>query len=89
MNPQQVIDLVNQILGRSGERSLNAQSRLLGELPDFDSMTVASILTALEDRLGMPLPDDKLSADIFLDMPSLIAFVAHELQLHYPQERAS
>lgn len=81
MNSQQVIDLVNQILGRSGERVLNAQSRLLGELPDFDSMTVASILTALEERTGTPLPDDKLSADIFIDMQSLIRFVEQELQL--------
>lgn len=84
MNPQQVIDLVNQILGRSGERALTIQSRLLGDLADFDSMTVASILTALEDRFGMPLPDDKLSADIFIDMQSLVQFIEQELPYSEP-----
>lgn len=48
---------------------------LFGALPEFDSLAVASLLTALEERLGMPIGDDDVEAEDFASFGSLLAFV--------------
>lgn len=58
---------------------LTADSRLLGELPEFDSMAVVSVLTALEEELGITVEDDELSADVFATVGSLADFVSAKL----------
>ena len=59
--------------------ALTADSRLLGELPEFDSMAVVSVLTALEEQLGISVDDDELSADVFATVGTLAAFVSAKL----------
>jgi acyl carrier protein len=36
-------------------------SRLLGALPEFDSMAVVAVVTMLEDQFGITVADDELS----------------------------
>jgi acyl carrier protein len=59
--------------------ALTADSRLLGELPEFDSMAVVSVLTALEEQLGISVDDDEMSADVFATVGSLATFVSAKL----------
>ena len=61
-------------LGDRAER-LTADSPLLGGLPEFDSMAVVSVVTMIEDELGITVEDDELSAEIFATVGSLTAFV--------------
>lgn len=61
-------------LDRSRMR-LNADTALLGQLPEFDSMAVVAILTAIEDQFGMVIGDDEVDASMFETAGSLIAFV--------------
>ena len=60
-----------------GERgaALTAQTALLGSLPELDSMAVATILTALEDRFDIIIDDDDVSAETFETLGSLAAFI--------------
>ncbi len=54
---------------------LSAQTRLLGSLPELDSMAVVGVITALEERFGITVEDDEISADTFETVGSLHAFV--------------
>jgi acyl carrier protein len=69
---QTLIDVLN--LGPSGE-ALDANSPLLGSLPELDSMAVVSLLGALEERFGIEVDDDDISASTFETLGSLAAFV--------------
>lgn len=70
-------DLLQDILGLSTERAaaLDEDSGLFGELPEFDSMAVATILTEMEDRLGIQIDDDEVEGEIFETFGNLLAFV--------------
>ena len=64
-------------LGAAGA-ALNAQSNLLGTLPELDSMAVVMLIAALEDRFGIAVDDDEISAATFETVGSLAAFVAEK-----------
>lgn len=58
-----------------GAASLSAESRLLGFLPELDSMSVVALLTALEEHFGMVIADEDLHASHFDSVRSLADFV--------------
>ena len=62
-------------LGARAE-ALTEQSRLLGAIPEFDSMAVVTVLTMIEDEFGITVEDDEVSADVFETLGTLAAFVA-------------
>ncbi len=71
---------VRRIVGdvlQLGERAseLNEDSLLLGSLPEFDSMAVVSIITAIEEEFDIIVDDDDISAETFESMGSLHTFV--------------
>jgi acyl carrier protein len=47
---------------------------LFGALPEFDSLAVAGLLTALEERLGIVIEDDEVDADMMETFGALLAF---------------
>ena len=50
-------------------------TELFGALPELDSMAVASLLTAIEERLGVLIEDDDVEAEDFATYGRLVAFV--------------
>ena len=61
-------------LGGRGLRFDEATS-LIGALPELDSMGVVSLLTALEERLGIVIEDDEIDGSIFQTFGTLLEFV--------------
>lgn len=61
-------------LGETG-RQLDADSPLLGALPELDSMAVISLIAALEEHFDIAIDDDDISASTFATLGSLAAFV--------------
>ena len=53
----------------------NAQTPLLGSLPQLDSMGVLAVLTALDQQLGLHIHDDEIDASLFETFGTLTAFV--------------
>ena len=51
------------------------QSPLFGALPEFDSLAVAGLLTALEERLGILIEDHEVDADMMETFGALLTFV--------------
>lgn len=68
--------LLADVLGLGEERAaaLTNASGLFGELPEFDSMAVATVLTEMEDRLGIIIDDDEIDGEIFETYGNLLAF---------------
>jgi acyl carrier protein len=58
---------------------LTMESPLLGAMPEFDSMAVVSVLTALEDHYGFFIDDDEIDADVFETVGTLVKFVEQKL----------
>jgi len=73
---QQVREILRDVLslGARADR-LNANSALLGAVPELDSMAVVNVIAALEDRFGFTVDDDEISGATFATFASLIAFV--------------
>lgn len=68
--------LVVEALGiadRAG--SLDASTRLLGSLPELDSMAAVELVTMIEDRFGFEVDEADITADVFETLGSLAAFV--------------
>lgn len=76
----QLLAGVKIVLGETlqlGEQAdqLTESSRLLGEIPELDSMAVLSVLTALESQFGISFDDDNISAESFETVGSLVTLV--------------
>jgi len=71
-----LVDVLN--LGDAGA-ALVPDSPLLGALPELDSMAVVSVIAALEERFGIMVDDDDISASTFATLGSLSAFVDAKL----------
>ncbi|MDN5848805.1 MAG: phosphopantetheine-binding protein [Nitrococcus sp.] len=72
-----LLDQVLQLGGRSTRFSRD--TALLGSIPEFDSMAVVSVLTAIEESYGIVIDDDEISAEAFETVGSLADFVGRKL----------
>lgn len=63
-------------LGIARERvdGFTEATALFGALPEFDSMAVATLLTALEERLGILIEDDDIDAEMLETYGALLTF---------------
>ncbi|MFC4593681.1 MULTISPECIES: acyl carrier protein [Sphingobium] len=69
-------DLLRDVLGLSQDRvdAFDADTPLFGALPELDSMAVATLLTEMEDRLGILIEDDDIDGETFETFGTLTAF---------------
>ena len=69
-------ELLASVLGLGARaEDLTQETPLLGALPELDSMAIATLLTALEERFDIMIDDEDVSADIFETFGSLSAFL--------------
>lgn len=61
-------------LGRRAD-SLTPSSRLLGAIPEFDSMAVVTVLTMIEDEFGIAIADDEVTGEVFETLGTLSSFI--------------
>jgi acyl carrier protein len=71
------LDEVLSLGGRGA--SFDRQTHLLGAVPEFDSMAVVALITALEERFGIVVDDDEIDGQTFATVGSLTDFVAGKL----------
>ncbi len=71
-----VLSLPNQ-----GE-DLSESSLLLGSIPEFDSMSIVSVIAAIEESFEIQIPDDELSAEAFESVGALADFVEQMKKLN-------
>ncbi len=77
---EQIIALVDEVLSLDGRSAaFDRRTHLLGAVPEFDSMAVVALITALEARFGFAVDDDELDGSTFATVGSLAEFVAGKL----------
>lgn len=77
-------DTVRDILRNTlqlGSRAdgFTASTLLLGHVPEFDSMAVVAVLTAIEEHYGITIDDGDVAAEIFESVGSLTRFVERQI----------
>jgi acyl carrier protein len=78
--PHDLNRILVDILGLDAARTrLDDTTALLGQLPEFDSMAVVSVLTAIEDHYGIVVDDDEIDAAVFETVGTLRAFVDRKI----------
>ena len=71
--------LLIDVLSLSGDQAeMDADTPLLGSLPELDSMAVVNVIGALEEQFGITVEDDEISARTFATLGSLANFVAEK-----------
>lgn len=75
-----IVGLIGEVLQLDGAAvKLQQESPLLGAIPEFDSMAVVTLLTAIEEEYGIMIDDDEVDADIFETVGSLVQFVEQKI----------
>jgi acyl carrier protein len=77
---QEVLRVLDEVLGLGGRTaSFTRATHLLGAIPELDSMAVVSLITTLEERLGIVVDDGDLDGSTFATVASLSDFVSAQL----------
>lgn len=76
---EQVRRILAEVLQLGDKASgLDADTPLLGNLPELDSMAVVNLVTAIEDQFDIVIDDDEISAETFETFGSLCNFVVEK-----------
>lgn len=75
---QDVIGILAETL-QTNTDGWDESTGLLGEIPEFDSMAVITVITSLEESLEIFVEDDEIDAETFETVGSLCAFVESKL----------
>ena len=78
------MDELEQLLGEAlqlGDRTrdLEGSTLLLGSLPELDSFAVVTVIAALEERFGIIVDDDEITAETFESIESLSHFIEQKV----------
>lgn len=76
---QEIITILNDVLSLNQHTTLTAGSRLMGSLPEFDSVAVIHLITTLENHFGITVQDDEISAATFETVATLTTYVSEKL----------
>jgi acyl carrier protein len=75
-----VLRILDEVLSLGGRgASFTRDTHLLGALPEFDSMAVVTLITSLEEQLGISIDDDEIDGATFQSVGTLVDFVAAKL----------
>ena len=77
-----VRSLLVDVLSLKADRVANFddETELFGALPEFDSMAVATLLTEMEERLGILIEDEDVEAEDLMSFGRLVS-LAERLSL--------
>jgi acyl carrier protein len=75
---------VKRILGQTLQlgdkaKSFEPATPLFGAIPELDSMSIVTVLLALEEHFGFSIADDEIDAETFATVGALVAFVDRKL----------
>jgi acyl carrier protein len=71
-----VRDVLVHVLGiEDRAASIDAETALLGALPELDSLAVVELVVALEDRFAVDIHDSDLTGEVFETVGTLAEFI--------------
>lgn len=81
MNVQhEVLRILDEVLSLGGRaKAFTLDTPLLGAIPELDSMAVVTLITSLEEQMGIIVDDDDIDGATFETVGSLTQFVQAKL----------
>jgi acyl carrier protein len=80
MTQKNVLRVLDEVLSLGGRGlAFSRETPLLGAIPELDSMAVVTLLTTLEEQLGISVDDDDIDGDTFANVGTLVDFVSAKL----------
>ncbi len=77
---QEILSALDLALGLKGRAlRFTPETRLLGALPELDSLAMTHLITEIEQRFGLIVADDEIDGSLFATVGSLTAFVQARL----------
>lgn len=77
---REVLRVLDEVLSLGGRaQSFTRDTHLLGAIPELDSMAVVTLITTLEEQLGVTVDDDDIDGDTFASVGALVDFVSAKL----------
>lgn len=77
---KEVLRILDEVLSLNGRSvAFTRDTPLLGAIPELDSMAVVTLITTLEEQLGLVVDDDDIDGATFATLGSLIDFVSDKL----------
>jgi acyl carrier protein len=61
------------------DREVTAETLLFGSLPELDSLALVEVITALEERFGLQMDEEDITADVFESIGSLATHIDRRL----------
>lgn len=75
-----VREVLVRVLGiEDRAEQIDAETLLLGDVPELDSLAVVEFAQALENEFDIVIDDDAFTGDVFATVGSLAEFVARQL----------
>lgn len=72
----EIKQVLSDVLGLSERiNAMTIDTFLLGNIPEFDSVAVVTVILALEKRFLISINDDEISAQTFQTLGTLVNFV--------------
>lgn len=76
----EVLRILDEVLSLNGRAArFDRSTPLLGAIPELDSMAVVTLITSLEEQLGLVVDDDEIDGATFATVGSLVDFVSAKL----------
>lgn len=77
---KETLRILDEVLSLDGRSSMfSRETALLGAIPELDSMAVVTLITSLEEQLGIVVDDDDIDGSTFATVGSLADFVGEKL----------
>jgi acyl carrier protein len=77
---EEVLRVLDEVLSLNGKSAaFTADTPLLGDVPELDSMAVVTLITTLEEQFGISVGDDEIDGQTFASVGSLTEFLAAKL----------
>ena len=76
----EVLRVLDEVLSLGGRAlSFGRDTPLLGAIPELDSMAVVTLITTLEEQLGISVDDDDIDGNTFATVGTLVDFASGKL----------
>lgn len=77
---REVLAVLDETLSLGGRAlGFGPDTPLLGAVAELDSMAVVTLITSLEERLGIVIDDDEVSGETFATVGALVRFATEKL----------
>lgn len=77
---REVLRVIDEVLSLGGRaQAFTRETHLLGAIPELDSMAVVTLITTLEEKLGITVDDDEIDGETFANIGALVDFVSAKL----------